>query len=51
MIMCLSTERIQWSKQNMFQFKDGIYIFWIGIKPFINIYKPEFLEVRIKKSC
>ncbi|KAL6446210.1 hypothetical protein ACFW04_001081 [Cataglyphis niger] len=43
-------ERIQWLRQRMFQFKDGIFIFWLGIKPFINIYKPEFLEVILSST-
>ncbi|XP_050449047.1 cytochrome P450 4C1-like isoform X2 [Cataglyphis hispanica] len=34
----------------MFQFKNGIFIFWIGIKPFINIYKPEFLEIILSST-
>ncbi|XP_029660884.1 cytochrome P450 4C1-like [Formica exsecta] len=37
--------RMQWLEQRMLDFKNGIFIFFVGMKPFINIYKPEFLEI------
>ncbi|CAL1673962.1 unnamed protein product [Lasius platythorax] len=49
-------ERLQLQKQRMLHFKEGIFVDWIGMKPFIHLYKPEFLEtillstVNIKKS-
>jgi len=47
--MCLFTELVQWYLQRMLQFKEGIFIHWITIFPFINLYKPELLEVRMKR--
>ncbi|XP_025262526.1 cytochrome P450 4C1-like [Camponotus floridanus] len=38
-------ERIQWFTQRMLQFKEGIFVYWIGMNPFINLYKPELLEI------
>ncbi|XP_070169058.1 cytochrome P450 4C1-like [Polyergus mexicanus] len=38
-------ERVLWFAQCMVDFKDGIFIYWIGLKPFISIYKPEILEI------
>ncbi|XP_025262856.1 cytochrome P450 4V2 isoform X2 [Camponotus floridanus] len=38
-------ERIQWAAERMLRFKEGIFVFWIGMSPFINLYKPELLEV------
>jgi len=32
----------------MLQFKEGIFVHWIGMNPFINLYKPELLEVKMK---
>ncbi|XP_070169048.1 cytochrome P450 4C1-like isoform X1 [Polyergus mexicanus] len=37
--------RKEWIHQCMLRFKEGIFIFWIGMKPFITIYKPELLEI------
>jgi len=45
--MCLFTERVQWFSERMLRFKEGIFIHWIGMSPFINLYKPELLEVRM----
>ncbi|CAL1674035.1 unnamed protein product [Lasius platythorax] len=38
-------ERVQWFVQRMLHFKEGIFIHWLGTKPLINLYKPEFLEI------
>lgn len=38
-------ERVQWFMERMRHFKEGIFIHWLGVKPFINLYKPEFLEI------
>ncbi|XP_025262587.1 cytochrome P450 4C1-like isoform X1 [Camponotus floridanus] len=39
-------ERILWMIERMLRYlKEGMYIYWIGLKPFINIYKPELLEI------
>ncbi|KAM0730498.1 Cytochrome P450 4C1 [Formica fusca] len=38
-------ERVLWFAQRMIDFKDGIFIYWIGLKPLISIYKPEILEI------
>ncbi|XP_029660937.1 cytochrome P450 4C1-like [Formica exsecta] len=38
-------ERVLWFAQRMVDFKDGIFIYWIGLKPLISIYKPEILEI------
>ncbi|XP_072759258.1 cytochrome P450 4C1-like isoform X2 [Anoplolepis gracilipes] len=39
-------ERVQWFAKQMQRFsKEGIFIHWLGMKPFINLYKPEFLEI------
>ncbi|XP_050449076.1 cytochrome P450 4C1-like [Cataglyphis hispanica] len=38
-------ERTLWFMQRMREFKDGIFINWIGLKPLINIYKPEFFKI------
>ncbi|XP_070169057.1 cytochrome P450 4V2-like isoform X2 [Polyergus mexicanus] len=38
-------ERTLWFIQRMLDFKDGIFIYWIGLKPIINLYKPEFFEI------
>ncbi|XP_070169053.1 cytochrome P450 4C1-like isoform X3 [Polyergus mexicanus] len=43
-------ERVLWFIQRMLDFKDGIFIFWIGLKPIINIYKPEFLEIVLSST-
>ncbi|KAM0731241.1 Cytochrome P450 4c21 [Formica fusca] len=34
----------------MIDFKDGVFIFWVGLKPMINIYKPEFLEIILSST-
>ncbi|XP_050456470.1 cytochrome P450 4C1-like isoform X1 [Cataglyphis hispanica] len=38
-------ERVFWYAQRMIDFKDGIFIYWIGMKPLISIFKPEILEI------
>ncbi|KAL6446204.1 hypothetical protein ACFW04_001079 [Cataglyphis niger] len=38
-------ERILWYEQRMIDFKDGIFIYWLGMKPLISIFKPEILEI------
>ncbi|XP_029156077.1 cytochrome P450 4V2-like isoform X2 [Nylanderia fulva] len=38
-------ERLLLTRQNMLHFKEGIFVNWFGIKPFINLYKPELLEI------
>ncbi|XP_072759237.1 cytochrome P450 4C1-like [Anoplolepis gracilipes] len=38
-------EHVQWFTQRMLQFKEGIFIHWLGMSPIINVYKPEFLEI------
>ncbi|KAM0734615.1 Cytochrome P450 4C1 [Formica fusca] len=43
-------ERVQWFEQRMIDFKDGIFIFWLGLKPIINIYKPEFLKIILSST-
>ncbi|KAM0730375.1 Cytochrome P450 4C1 [Formica fusca] len=43
-------ERVQWIEQRMLDFKDGIFILWVGLKPMINIYKPEFLEIILSST-
>jgi len=51
LIMYLSIERILWFTERMLRYlKEGMYIYWIGLKPFINLYKPELLEVRKKRA-
>ncbi|KAL6446828.1 hypothetical protein ACFW04_001335 [Cataglyphis niger] len=45
-----SYERVQWFEKHMCHFKKGIFIFWIGMKPFIIIYKPEFLEIILNNT-
>jgi len=46
--MYLFTERVQWYIQRMLQRKKGICIQWKSMNPFVNLYKPELLEVRMK---
>ncbi|XP_025263686.1 cytochrome P450 4C1 isoform X2 [Camponotus floridanus] len=36
---------VQWYLQRMLQFKEGIFVHWLTIFPFINLYKPELLEI------
>ncbi|EFN62598.1 Cytochrome P450 4C1 [Camponotus floridanus] len=38
-------ELVQWYLQRAVQFKEGIFIHWVTIFPFINLYKPELLEI------
>ncbi|XP_032672297.1 cytochrome P450 4C1-like [Odontomachus brunneus] len=38
-------ERLKWFLTLPNEFKDGIFVQFIGSKPIVNIYKPEFLEV------
>ncbi|XP_012219950.1 cytochrome P450 4C1-like [Linepithema humile] len=38
-------ERTKWFCSFLDKFKDGIFINWIGTQPFINVYKPEYLEI------
>ncbi|EFN69302.1 Cytochrome P450 4V3 [Camponotus floridanus] len=40
-----SYDRVKWYIQRMLQFKEGIFVHWIGMNPFINLYKPELLEI------
>ncbi|XP_029163052.1 cytochrome P450 4C1-like [Nylanderia fulva] len=44
MIKLSSYERVQWFKKRILHFKEGIFVYWIGLNPFISIYKPEFIE-------
>ncbi|XP_029660852.1 cytochrome P450 4C1-like isoform X1 [Formica exsecta] len=37
--------RKEWLQQCMLRFKEGVFIFWVGMKPFITLYKPELLEI------
>ncbi|CAL1679504.1 unnamed protein product [Lasius platythorax] len=45
MLKLTPPERVQWFKQRIQQFKEGIFIYWVGLDPFISIYKPEFVEI------
>ncbi|KAL6446205.1 hypothetical protein ACFW04_001079 [Cataglyphis niger] len=41
----IDKKRILWYEQRMIDFKDGIFIYWLGMKPLISIFKPEILEI------
>ncbi|XP_011700815.1 PREDICTED: cytochrome P450 4C1-like [Wasmannia auropunctata] len=38
-------ERMKWFETYMKQCKEGIFVQWIGPKPFVNVFKPEYLEI------
>ncbi|XP_012539613.1 cytochrome P450 4C1 [Monomorium pharaonis] len=38
-------ERLKWFISYMETTKEGIFVQWIGSKPFINVFKPEYLEL------
>ncbi|XP_011871719.1 PREDICTED: cytochrome P450 4C1-like [Vollenhovia emeryi] len=37
-------ERMKWFLRAMNNHKEGIFVQWVGSKPFIVVYKPEYLE-------
>ncbi|XP_050449062.1 cytochrome P450 4C1-like isoform X2 [Cataglyphis hispanica] len=43
-------ERVQWFEQHMLHFKDGIFVLWIGLKPIIMLYKPEFFKIILSST-
>ncbi|KAL6446196.1 hypothetical protein ACFW04_001078 [Cataglyphis niger] len=43
-------ERTLWFMQRMREFKDGIFMYWIGLKPLINLYKPEYFEIILSST-
>ncbi|XP_029172702.1 cytochrome P450 4C1-like [Nylanderia fulva] len=40
-------EIVKWSTERMLRFQKGIYIYWMGTKPFVSLHKPEFLELSV----
>lgn len=48
--MCLFTELVQRYLHRMLEYKkEGLFLHWNTIFPFIAVYKPELLEVRMKR--
>ncbi|RLU19899.1 hypothetical protein DMN91_008458, partial [Ooceraea biroi] len=46
LLMRLSDEdRMTMYKSFVHQFKEGIFVVWIGTRPLLHVFKPEFLEV------
>jgi len=41
---------MKWFLSKIEKLKDAIFINWVGTQPLINVYKPEYLEVR-NKEC
>lgn len=37
-------ERLRWFENHMKNNKEGLFVQWVGIKPIINVFKPEYLE-------
>ncbi|XP_011871726.1 PREDICTED: cytochrome P450 4c21-like [Vollenhovia emeryi] len=37
-------ERLKWIVSFMYKCKEGIYVQWLGARPFIDVFKPEYLQ-------
>jgi len=36
---------MKWFLSYVEKFKEGVFVSWVGSKPFITVFKPEYLEV------
>lgn len=36
---------MNWFLEKAEHYKEGLFISWIGTEPFVNVFKPEYLEV------